>query len=147
MGTDATHANAGSPSPLSHRDESLSVLYDIILPGSASGWPSASCALTDFMLAISNLSADEQSIVFHWAGVLVDRPQEDRSCLLHACQEADRDLFDRLLRQLYWSYYSSPAARRVLLQIAEAGPREDSPYVDPQLVAGVLANGRGKRRL
>lgn len=125
----------------------LAELFDILLPGSPSGWPPASSVLTDLASALSGLTTDQQAYVQSWAANLADHPQENRLSFVQACQEKEPQLFEQLLKQLYWAYYSSPAVQQALYQVADESPREESPYVDPQLVASVVAQRRGKRRL
>jgi GMC oxidoreductase len=136
-----THRSVSPPDP------ELSALFDTLVPGSPSGWPSASEALTNLATVMSSLSLDEQADIKAWAVGLSSTAEETWQDFLRRCEENHPQLFERLLKQLYWAYYSSPAVQHSLRRIAEAGPYEESPYVDLKLVGPVLANRRGQRRL
>jgi len=128
-------------------NDTLAILMDVMIPGDRGKWPCASVALS----SRDDLFADLDSVDRDWlaivaAGIAAAAPQ-DRARGLAAHEAAAPQTFGRVLAALYRAYYTAPAVRAVVIAIAESGPREPSPFVDPTLVAKVVATRAAARRL
>ncbi len=119
------------------RNAALATVLDALLPGDPGGWPAASAALDPATVA-AGLAPDVLAAALDWTPTPegLARAQADAP---HA--------FDAVLRAAYRGYYSAPAVAMALRALAEASPREAAPFLDPSLVARVVATGAGKRRL
>lgn len=128
-------------------DATLAILLDSFLPGSATGWPSASRAIENHHLILMQLDRETIDAVASWAASVSKLPLEERFGFLEKQSKDDPSTFEKFQVELYQLYYGSKAVQERISAIAAAGPREMSPFVDHRLVAGVVNEGRGLRRL
>jgi hypothetical protein len=129
-----------------NNDDGLTILLALLLPGTTSGWPAANLAL-DGRNVIEGMSKSEIDYIFDLAADLAGLPPTLREERIADRETSDGPAFQRMLATLYRLYYTSPPVLAVVAALAEAGPREPSPHVDPTLVAQVLAHRAGQRRL
>lgn len=127
----ATHAAA-----LSSAEPGTAAL-DVLIPGDAARWPPFSAAVdaADFMAGLE-------------APLREALRREPADVAGMASWERDAPIeFAAALTAAYRAYYAAPAVAAVVRTLADEGPREQSALFDPQLVAGVIAADRGRRRL
>ena len=124
----------------------LERLADTLLPG-AHGWPSASAAIHDLPAILERLADGTRQSALAWAQDLHDLPADDCAALLKIHEMDHPAVFREILAAFYDAYYTSPAARARIDALAQAGPHEESPHVDPTLVRNVVTHRRGAMRL
>jgi hypothetical protein len=119
-------------------NRSLAALLDLLIPGDAR-WPSASGA----GVTRAEIARDADAETLAWIDAQSDATVAD----LAALERAEPQRFRRMLEAVYRAYYTTPAAQAIVVALANAGPREPSPYFDESLVAKVIATQAGRRRL
>lgn len=125
----------------------LAVLLDTFLPGSSAGWPSASKAIGSHDLVLAQLDRETIDAVVSWAANLPRLTREERHKFLENRKIEEPRSFENFQIKLYQIYYAAEAVQERISAIAAAGPREPSPFANPNLVIDVMIKGRGKRRL
>ena len=122
-------------------------LIDVLIPGDGFRWPSASEAFSTCETLFTDLGVADHDWLAPLAAAVAALPTVDRPARMADAEAAAPEAFGRMLAALYRSYYTAPSVRAVVTAVAEAGPREPSPLVDPGLVARVVATRAGARRL
>lgn len=122
-------------------------LIDVLIPGDGIRWPSASTALSSCDDLFTDLDVADQDWLAPFAAAVAAAAPADRPARVADAEVAAPEAFGRMLAALYRAYYTTPAVRAVVTDLAEAGPREPSPLIDAGLVARVVATRAGARRL
>ena len=124
----------------------IAVLLDHLVPGEG-GWPAASDAIADPASVSGQLARADQAWLEARALALLSVPAAARVDALKRLEAAEPGPFGRVLQALYQAYYNTEGAQAQVSRLAEAGPREDSPFFDLSLLDRVIATQAGRRRL
>ncbi|MEM7444897.1 MAG: hypothetical protein AAF414_16360 [Pseudomonadota bacterium] len=117
---------------MSHAPDAL---LDALIPGDAT-WPAASGVLTDVQVPesarplVAKAALPPAELVAELARFEAEAPAAFAE-LYHAVADA---------------YYATPKVAQIIARLADAGPPDNGPF-DPALLAGVVAEGRARRRL
>jgi len=123
---------------MTDHNRDISALLDLLIPGDAR-WPSASRA----GVGTAAIEAELDGETLDW---VLSLAAADRAALA-AVEAGEPARFRRLLAAVHRAYYTTPAVQAIVAQLANAGPREQSPHFDESLVARVVATQAGRRRM
>jgi hypothetical protein len=123
---------------MADHNRNLTALLDLLVPGDQR-WPSASAA----GVTAADLEADTDDDTFVWIMSLAAAAAPQ----LLEIEQREPARFRRMLEAVYRAYYTTQAVQALVVELANAGPREASPYFDKTLVARVIATQAGRRRL
>lgn len=115
-------------------------VLDALIPAGPD-WPafSAAVAVEAFRATLPPATSAHLDAL---AARIADVRPNDREGALRAAEAGAPDAFRALITAVNAAYYTAPAVSARVRDLANAGPREPSPHVDPTLVAGVLARAR-----
>lgn len=116
----------------------MTALLDVLLPGN-DRWPAASAVLPGDWVFDAGAAALEAELT------RLDPNAHPASVAAYARERPDE--FKALLGAVYRAYYGAASVKRVITELANSGPRESLAQVDPELVAAVVRERRGQRRL
>jgi hypothetical protein len=121
------------PAPNPVKDDARARLLDALIPGTATGWPSASAVLSA-AVAADWLDEAARSTFDEWAGRLAGSAPAELAGRIAEFEADEPERFETLLRGVYGAYYTRPAVLAVVAALADAGPREPSRLFDPDLL-------------
>ena len=109
-------------------------LLDALIPGDAT-WPPASAVLADVPVpeAARSLAA------------MAALPPAERATEIARFEAEAPAAFAALYHAVADAYYATPEVALIVARLADAGPSDSGPF-DPALLAGVVAEGRARRR-
>jgi len=112
-------------------------LLDALIPGDAI-WPAASAVLVDAPVSVPEAAR-------RLVAMVAMSPAELAAELARFEAEAPA-AFAALYHAVADAYYATPEVTLIIARLAGAGPPDVGPF-DPAMLAGVVAEGRGRRRL
>ena len=109
---------------------------DLLIPGDGIRWPAFSAAVDVAAFVAALDPALGQAL-----------PRLATREAIERWQAENAGAFQALLIAAYRAYYTAPDVLSAVRDLADEGPREPGLLFDPNLVAGVVAGNRGRRRL
>lgn len=117
---------------MSHAPDTL---LDALIPGDAT-WPAASAVLADVQVPEAARRLLAKAAL----------PPAELVAELARFEAKAHAAFSELYHAVADAYYATPEVAQIIARLADGGPPDSGPF-DPALLAGVVAEGRARRRL
>lgn len=112
-------------------------LLDALIPGDAI-WPAASAVLADDPVPVPEAARPLIAVA--------SLPPGERSAELARFEAETPTAFAALYHAVADAYYAAPEVAQIIARLARTGPPDPGSF-DRRLLAGVMAEGRARRRL
>ncbi len=126
--------------------DSMTVIFQIIVPGDGQSWPNAGVVLRHPELILNKFAISDLSILDAMARHVAQLAVAERIPAVKAFEAEKPVLFRQLVAAVMDAYYTTPEVLAQIEALANAAPREPSLQFDQALVANVVRTQAGTYR-